>query len=89
MDRLRIEGMVRADQYTPGQLANARTIFTVKLPHLGEQRFEGQTVFVSPVVEVTGEFTVWAEVTNSRDPKNGQWLLRPGLTGQLTIQLNP
>ena len=88
MDRLRIEGMVRADQYTPGQLANAQAIFTVKLPHIGEQQFVGQTVFVSPLVEVTGEFTVWAEVTNVRDEKTGQWLLRPGLTGQLTIQLN-
>jgi macrolide-specific efflux system membrane fusion protein len=88
MDRLRIEGMVRADQYMPSQLANAQVIFTVKLPHIGEQQFVGQTVFVNPLVEVTGEFTVWAEVANVRDEKTGQWLLRPGLTGQLTIQLN-
>ncbi|MGQ9505776.1 MAG: efflux RND transporter periplasmic adaptor subunit [Thermogutta sp.] len=89
MDRLRIEGMVRADQYTPNQLANAPAVFAVTLPQLGKQQFRGQVVFVSPLVEVTGEFTVWAEVANLRDEKTGQWLLRPGLTGQLTIQLNP
>jgi len=38
---------------------------------------------------VTGEFTVWAEIVNVRDERSGHWLLRPGLTGQLMIRLNP
>lgn len=89
MDRLRIEGMVNAEQYLPGQLSDARAVFTVTLPKLGRQQFQGQVVFVSPLVEVTGDFTVWAEVNNVWDEKTGAWLLRPGLTGELTILLRP
>lgn len=89
MDRLRIEGMVSAEGYTPAQLDKAQAVFTVKLPQLGQRQFQGQVVYVSPVVEVTGEFTVWAEIVNIRDEKTGHWLLRPGLTGELRIRLNP
>lgn len=89
MDRLRIEGMVSAETYTPAQLDKAQVVFTVKLPQLGQRQFQGQVVYVSPVVEVTGEFTVWAEIVNIRDEKTGHWLLRPGLTGELRIRLNP
>jgi len=89
MDRLRIEGMVSAEKYLPAQLAKAPVVFVVKLPQLGERQFQGQVVYVSPVVEVTGEFTVWAEIVNVRDERSGHWLLRPGLTGQLMIRLNP
>jgi multidrug efflux pump subunit AcrA (membrane-fusion protein) len=89
MDRLRIEGMVSAEKYLPAQLDKAPVVFIVKLPQLGERQFQGQVVYVSPVVEVTGEFTVWAEIVNVRDERTGHWLLRPGLTGQLRIRLNP
>ncbi|MEJ5341906.1 MAG: HlyD family efflux transporter periplasmic adaptor subunit [Thermogutta sp.] len=89
MDRLRIEGMVSAEKYLPAQLDKAPVVFVVKLPQLGERQFQGQVVYVSPVVEVTGEFMVWAEIVNVRDERSGHWLLRPGLTGQLTIRLNP
>ena len=48
-------------------------------------RLDGKIVFVSPLVQPGGEYLVWAEVENKQE--NGHWLLRPGLTATMTIQL--
>ena len=44
-----------------------------------------QIVFVDPMIGPDGKYVVRAEVTNREE--NGQWLLRPGMKAQMTIQL--
>lgn len=89
MDRLRVEAMLSAEKYTAAQLDRARAVLRVRLPPGVERSFEGQVVFVSPLVDVGMEFPVWAEVENVRDERSGHWLLRPGLSGTLTIHPTP
>ena len=41
--------------------------------------------FVNPLVQAGGEYRVWAEVVNRQE--NGEWLLRPGLEAEMTIDV--
>ena len=45
--------------------------------------FQGKIKFVSNKVEAGGEYKVWAEVTNRK--YKGQWVLRPGVTLNMTV----
>jgi multidrug efflux pump subunit AcrA (membrane-fusion protein) len=83
IDRLRVEGFLPAAQYRPGQVANRPVSVHVSLPGGGEE-FEGKIVFVSPLVE-SDQFLVRAEVANRT--QDDQWLLRPGLTARMSIDL--
>jgi hypothetical protein len=49
-------------------------------------QFTGKIIYISPLVQAGGEYRVWAEVSNRQE--NGQWLLRPGLNAEMTIQLH-
>ncbi len=89
MDRLRVEAMLSAETYSAAQLDGAKVVLSVRLPPGVERSFQGRVVFVSPLVDVGMEFPVWAEVENVRDEKSGHWLLRPGLSGTLSIQPKP
>jgi multidrug efflux pump subunit AcrA (membrane-fusion protein) len=84
MDRLRVEGMLRAADYLPEEVAGnpVRIIVTTSEGH--REEFEGTIEFVSPVVDPSGEFLIHADFDNPRKP-NGQWRVRPGLDAEIVI----
>ena len=85
-DRLRVEGMLDASRVTPAEIINQPVTITVDLPNNKRATFPGTVVFANPIVEAGMQFLVHAEVENRQE--NGFWLLRPGLTVQMTIQRN-
>jgi len=85
IDRLRIEGFLNAADYSPSEVAGRSVTVRVNLAHGRTESFPGKVVYVSPLVEAGGEFRIWADVLNRE--QNGHWLLRPGLTAEMTIHL--
>ena len=83
IDRLRVQGFLNAQQFGDEVLGCPVTL-KVTLPNRAEpELFRGSVIFVSPEVEpLSGQFRIWAEVDN----KN--LLLKPGLSGSLTIDLS-
>ena len=84
-DTLRIEGFLNASEYDPSEVAGRPVTVEVELARGRRVQFTGQITYVSPLVQAGGEYRVWAEVSNRQE--NGQWLLRPGLNAEMTIQL--
>ena len=85
MDRLRVEGDVSAATYTPDQLMGKPVTVEVRFPRDRVVKFQGEVTFVSPIVNISGDYQVWAEVENREE--NGFWLLRPGLRAEMIINL--
>ena len=85
VDRLRIEGFLKASQYDPIELVNRPVTVTVTLAHDRQEKFQGKVSFVNPTVEAGGEFRVRVEVLNRKE--NEFWLLRPGQMAEMTIHL--
>jgi multidrug efflux pump subunit AcrA (membrane-fusion protein) len=95
LDRLKVKGFVNVADFAPDQIAGRPVTVTVKLERGRTEQFEGKIVFVSPLVNTGGtgarqndDYLVQAEVVNRRDSSAGQWLLRPGLPAEMTIQVN-
>jgi multidrug resistance efflux pump len=86
MDRLRIEGFLSESRYAPAQVDGRPVTIDVTLSGGRRERFTGQIVFVSPLVQAGGEYRLWAEVLNRQDDQH--WLLRPGQLAEMTIQLD-
>ncbi len=84
VNRLRIEGFLNTDKVDPGEVAGRPVTVRVRLAHERTEQFTGKIVFVSPLVQAGGEYQIWAEVENRQ--RNGQWVLRPGLSAEMTIQ---
>lgn len=85
LDRLKVEGFLKADEIAVREVAGCPVSVTVRLAHGREETLTGRVVFVSPRVESGGEYRVWAEVENRQ--REGHWVLRPGLSASMTIQL--
>lgn len=85
IDRLRVEGFVSATDVNPLDIAGRPVAVEVELAQRGVARFAGKVVFISPQVQAGNKYRVRAEVANRIE--NGQPLLRPGMTANMTIQL--
>jgi multidrug efflux pump subunit AcrA (membrane-fusion protein) len=85
LDRLRVEGLVRADRYLPQQMAGAPVIVSVELPGGKIETVEGTIEFVSPVIEASGEYRVWTEIENRKVGKH--WVFSPGSTATMEVSL--
>ena len=85
MDRLWVEGWVNSAEFGPEEISNKPTQIDVALARGRHAQFIGKIAFVSPLVEAGGEYRIKAEVENRRE--NGEWVLRPGHTATMTIQL--
>ena len=85
IDRLRIEGFVNAAEYSPGDIVDRPVLVEAVLTRGRKVQFKGKIIFVSPQDQPGGEYLVWADVENRQE--NGLWLLRPGATATMTIQL--
>ncbi len=85
IDRLRIEGFVNSAEFNPSEIAGRSVTVDAELARGRKVRFAGKVVFVSPLVQPGGEYLIWADVENKQE--NGHWLLRPGLTATMTIEM--
>ncbi len=85
VDRLRVEGYLDKDKFSPGDVADRPVTVQVELANGRKVQFPGKIVFVDPEIQGEKEYEVRAEVENRKE--NGQWLLRSGLPATMTIQL--
>jgi len=85
VDRLRVEGFLNAKDYRPSEIQGRPVRVTVALARGQQETFPGKIVFVKPLVQAGGEFLVRAEVQNRR--QNDSWVLSPGLSAEMTIEL--
>jgi hypothetical protein len=60
-------------------------VVEVRLSRGRVEQFQGKIEYVSQIVDVGGNYTVWAEVENRMD--KGHWLLRPGLKADMEIRV--
>jgi len=88
MDNLRVEGFLNADVFAPEQVQDAKVTITVELAAGRKATFPGTIDYVSPLVEATGDYRVWAEVKNRPGGGKYPWLLRPGSEAEMWIELN-
>ena len=80
LDRLRAEAFINAHEIG-GDLVGRPVTLTVDLPGAAQSQFHGKVVFVNPESNpVNGQSRVWAEI------ENPQQILRPGLSGSMTIE---
>ncbi len=85
LDRLWVEGSLKARQYTPAEVHGRPVVVKVALARGREESFPGKIVFVKPTVEADDTFLVRAEIANRQD--NGFWLLSPGMPAEMTVQI--
>ena len=85
LDRLRIEGFLNIKDFSPSEVGKRRIHISVPLARGRIEQFDGVITFVNPLVQAGGEYRVWAEVVNRQE--NGEWLLRPGLEAEMTIDV--
>ena len=83
IDRLRVEGTVKAADYGPGDLRDGAAEVRVVLAGNRPRTFTGKVVFVDPNIEAGDVFNVRVEVQNEKE--NDCWLLSPGLRATMTI----
>lgn len=86
MDTLRVEGFVDASKYLPEDIDRRSVTVIIKRPNREPEEFTSKISFVSPVVEASGEYRVWAEVEN-RVARGKHWVLRPGMEAAMIIDL--
>jgi multidrug efflux pump subunit AcrA (membrane-fusion protein) len=86
LDRLRVEGFLNVSDFKPSDVSKRPVRVNVTLAHGRTESFTGEIVFVNPLVQAGGEFLVRAEVDN-RMGANKQWVLRPGMLADMTIEL--
>ncbi len=90
MDRLRVEGFLNSEQYAPHDIRDRPVTVSVPLAGYAQPvQFKGKIVFVNPGDEAGGEYRIWAEIENRTiRGHTDQWVLRPGATVSMTIEMN-
>ncbi len=82
LDRLRVEAILPREMLLK-PLKGSRVVVSIDLPDRGTGEYEGRIVFVRPELNpLNNQIRVWAEI------ENDELLLRPGLSGSMTIHLN-
>jgi len=90
IDRLQVEGFLRADSYNPWEVQDRPVTVYVKLAHQTEPAaFTGRITFVDKVKEAGNSFRVTASVENRLAPgRTDEWLLHPGDSATMRIDMN-
>lgn len=83
MDRLQVQGFVNINQLTPSQVIGRPVLVKARIGGRVEE-FRGNIVNAIPKVLAGGQYRVRAEVDNRQ--QNGQWVLLPGLSVDMTIR---
>lgn len=90
MDKLRVEGFLKLEDFAPLEVDGAEVFVDFQLTRGRTERVKSKISFVSPEVD-GGEFRVWAYVDNKLEKNHRgrqQWLLRPGMMAKMTIVLD-
>ena len=85
MDRLRVEGFVKAEDFSPSEIYGKSVTVEVHLAAARIERFPGTIGFVSPDVEANGEFRVWTEIQNRA--QGDFYLVNPGLPAKMHVNV--
>jgi macrolide-specific efflux system membrane fusion protein len=85
IDRLRVEGFLSASDFSPSDIADRPVAVELTLAGNRIARFNGQVVFVSPLVQAGNKYRVRAEVDNRAE--NGHPVLRPGMSATMSVHL--
>jgi multidrug resistance efflux pump len=85
MDTLRVEGFLRSDDFSPEEVLGREVTIVIRLARGRTVKLPSKISFVSPLVEGSGEYRLWAELKNTAPA--GYWLIRPGLMAEMTIHL--
>ncbi len=81
LDRLRVDAILPPEMLLK-PLKGAEVVVSIDLPERGTGKYQGQVVFVRPELNpLNRQIRIWAEINND------ELLLRPGLSGSMTIQL--
>ena len=86
MDTLRVEGFVDASKYLPEDIDGRPVTVIIKRPNGESEEFNTTISFVSPLVEASGEYRIWADVKNEKS-RGKYWILRPGMEAEIRIDL--
>jgi macrolide-specific efflux system membrane fusion protein len=84
MDRLRVHGSVEANRLHWKDLSGRPVEVTVQLPGGATHVVDGTIGFASPVVDIDGNFRVWADIENSLVGES--WLMGPGLPASIKLR---
>lgn len=90
MDRLRVQGFVKADQYAPHELEGRPVEIIINLPGGKQHKVTGAVGYVSQVVEASDEYRIWAEIENvAVEEREGRifWLIGPGMLASMSIDM--
>ena len=85
LDQLRVDGFLNAGQYDAAEVADQNVAVEIELARGRRERFSGRVVFVNPLVQAGNKYRIRAVVENRQE--NGHWLLHPGVTATMAIQL--
>jgi multidrug efflux pump subunit AcrA (membrane-fusion protein) len=88
LDRLRIEGFVDAtgpNSVLPSEVDGRTVRVDIALARGQEAHLRGKIDHVSSGVEAGSQFLIKAEVINEQ--RDGHWVLRPGMTADMTVEL--
>lgn len=78
---------LKASEYNPHEIDGRPVTVDVELAHGRKEKFTGKVVFVSPLVELGGQFNIVADVKNRK--AGDQWVLRGGggMPATMTVHL--
>ena len=85
MDYLRVKASLSVDEYSPHEVAGRPVTVLVKLARGVTETFKGKIAGVSPLVDGSNQFLVWAAIANKQ--RNKHYILRPGMEAEMTIHL--
>jgi multidrug resistance efflux pump len=87
MDRLRVEGFVKASEVGPEEVDGADVEISVFLAGEAVEKLHGKIDYVSSSIESDGSYRVWADVDNPPGRGDYPWRLRPGNDAEMVIKL--
>jgi multidrug resistance efflux pump len=89
MDKLVVEGFLDAREIAPHVVSGASVMVTISMAKDQPAQFEGLVIeHPAPKLELDGKFPVWVEIANRlvKDHQGQErWLIRPGMSGQMTV----
>jgi len=94
MDRLKVETFLDSQRVAPHLALGLPVVITISMAGGQTRLFDDCHIdYVCPELEPSGEYRIWVEVANvrhsGRQETRPQWLLRPGMTAQMKVCLEP
>ncbi len=83
MDTLRVRGELAIADYSPSAINHKPVVVEAVLSDGRREQFDGEVVFINPVLGHGNRYEFWAEVRNREE--NDTWLLAPGMSVDMTV----